>query len=223
VKGRDSDELLELADTIISTTTMGGASALRKAPLWYEQISKQIEREDGLINQRLTWMMQIQAFLFAGLAVLAKIEGGNIALQTAVGSAVLAIGLSSAVFGGRGVRAALASLESLRRRYLEMPVAERRCLVRPFGARRVHQNKKDLALRLPAVLITVWIAAAVIFLAIALGLPKWKRGTTTDRGGQFIPVAPLGAGRRGGGGDGDRGRGEGGPSPPSTPRTPTKP
>ena len=45
----------------------------------YETIAKQIEREDGLINYRLSWMLQINGFLFAAIALL----GGSEKEQTA--------------------------------------------------------------------------------------------------------------------------------------------
>ena len=37
----------------------------------YEYMSKQIEREDGLINTRITWMLTFEGFLFAALAIVA--------------------------------------------------------------------------------------------------------------------------------------------------------
>ena len=40
----------------------------------YETIAKQIEREDGLINYRLSWMLQINGFLFAAIALLGGSE-----------------------------------------------------------------------------------------------------------------------------------------------------
>lgn len=38
--------------------------------LRYEYIARQIEREDGLINYRLTWTLQLNGLLFAALALL---------------------------------------------------------------------------------------------------------------------------------------------------------
>lgn len=37
---------------------------------YYEDLSKQIEREDGLVNTRMTWMITLQGFLFAALALI---------------------------------------------------------------------------------------------------------------------------------------------------------
>lgn len=43
---------------------------LDEAQSRYEYIAHQIDREDGLVNYRLTWTLQINGFLFAALALI---------------------------------------------------------------------------------------------------------------------------------------------------------
>jgi hypothetical protein len=38
----------------------------------YECIAHQINREDGLFNNRLTWTLQLKGFLFVALALVGK-------------------------------------------------------------------------------------------------------------------------------------------------------
>ncbi len=44
---------------------------------YYEYLSQQIEREDGLVNNRLTWMVTTQGLLFAAIALVARNDTTN--------------------------------------------------------------------------------------------------------------------------------------------------
>ena len=46
----------------------------------YEDLAHQINREDGLVNYRMTWTLQLNGFLFAALALVAKDLAGPMKL-----------------------------------------------------------------------------------------------------------------------------------------------
>ena len=151
---------LEMADLLLSSVVSSGAG---KVPVWYTQIARQIEREDGLINQRMTWMMTIEAFLFGGLGLSLKPEKDMPLMSYFLIVAFISTGIATAHFGGKGLRAAIGALEHLKNRYLRMPAGDRQRLIRPFGAPALHKGASDLIRGLPSLMMKTWIALAILF------------------------------------------------------------
>ena len=82
----------------------------------YEYMSKQIEREDGLINTRITWMLTFEGFLFAARAIVAgKDDDPNI--QFVLKYALPIVGSIIAFLAFLAIQAALTALKELKDRW----------------------------------------------------------------------------------------------------------
>lgn len=120
-------------------------------PDWVEKLSHQVEREDGLVNQRVTWMIQLEGFLFAGLAL----KHGEV--QKPLLLVLSVIGITSAFTTLRGVRAARRALDDLVEAFESIPQQARQYLVRPFGQREHNDDGKVTSAALPIVIIIAWV------------------------------------------------------------------
>lgn len=128
----------------------------------YRYVAHQINREDGLVNYRLTWMLQINGFLFAALAALTVMDSKdskNEILQSFVLCALPLTGFAVSFASLIGVIAAMFQLRYLVKFWeddnkynmenLEWP--------RPFG--NWFTRKLGLApkLVLPVILSCLWL------------------------------------------------------------------
>jgi hypothetical protein len=71
----------------------------------YEHLSREIAREENLINNRLTWMLTFQGFLFAAIALMGN-EKIHLPLKSALQCIIPALGIAVAISGIMGVTAA---------------------------------------------------------------------------------------------------------------------
>lgn len=117
-------EHLETRQLYIRLAGGDEGAGLRK---WYDDLVKQIEREDGLISQRLSWMTQLQGWLFAATAVSAWKDLGDLARLAAV--AISGVGLLIAYSTWKGISVAHLTLHERKTEFLKAQLA----LVRPFG------------------------------------------------------------------------------------------
>lgn len=126
-----------------------------KSPLQteYEYIAHQINREDGLVNNRMTWVLQLNGFLFAALALVAK--DLDKLFQTFFSIAVPSVGIAVTFAGIVSIRAAQDQIKELmalwsKERFPDWP--------RPFGQPDTHRLSK-LVLYLPLwALLASWSA-----------------------------------------------------------------
>jgi hypothetical protein len=117
---------------------------------WYKQLTYQIDREDGLIHQRLTWMMQIEGLLFTALGFAATGHADD-TLRAALLVVLPIVGTATALLVFFGVAAARATIDGLRVRYR---MAERFTeLVPPCG-----DGGLVTSSWLPWVVIFAWVA-----------------------------------------------------------------
>jgi len=85
----------------------------------YEYISKQIEREDGLINYRLVWTLQLNGFLFAALALVRS--DADVLVKKALLNALPIAGFLIALVGLFGIIGAIAALYGLKKQWDNQP------------------------------------------------------------------------------------------------------
>lgn len=124
--------------------------------LTYEYVAHQINREDTLVNYRLTWALQLNGFLFAALALVSKDITGPV--KAFFEFAIPLIGLSVTVAGFIGVLAAQRQLRYLtslwnEERYPEWP--------RPFGDARAFRLGTYPAYGPMVILSLAWFALLV--------------------------------------------------------------
>jgi hypothetical protein len=75
----------------------------------YEYIAFQIDREDGLVNYRLTWTLQLNGFLFAALALIGsemddRLEKLLLRILPIAGMAVSVAGLLGTIAANLAIR-----------------------------------------------------------------------------------------------------------------------
>src|SRR5450432_1880188 len=73
---------------------------------WYESLARQVEREDNLVSQRLTWLLTFEAFLFTGFGWAATSSGGTppgIQILKVATILLPTVGILAAVFAWIGV------------------------------------------------------------------------------------------------------------------------
>jgi hypothetical protein len=128
--------------------------------MYYEYIAKQVEREDGLINSRLTWMLTTQGFLFAALALIAKQEEAIIDVYNVLIIVLPAAGFILSITGISGNRAAGMALDDLidawESRVRDKPSLNK-LFPRPFGDVRASFFGAIQSTALPVVLCIVWV------------------------------------------------------------------
>ena len=124
----------------------------------YEYLAHQIEREDSLINTRITWMLTFEGFLFAALALVANKENIGTAVYKVLKYALPLMGIAVGMLAFLGVQAALSALEVLKNRW---DPEKFKGYPQPFGGPRPHAFGALYSQGLPLVVIVTW---ATIFL-----------------------------------------------------------
>ena len=112
----------------------------------YKYIAFQINREDGLVNYRLTWTLQFNGFLFAALALTSSEMDGLLKVLPIAGMTVSIAGLL-------GTIAANIAIRDLKHMWLE---DEDSRWPRPFGDTVAFRLGLAPSIMLPSVLTVVW-------------------------------------------------------------------
>lgn len=147
----------------------------RRARERHEDIAKQIEREDGLVNTRTTWLITCEALLFSGVGLLATRVPENLvagrywsaAIMLGGGATLLALGATVAVRCRDALKAAHTQLIYLRDRWTESRYLGDN-FVAPFGGNLEHAHGINYPVELARSLIAFSIpaAGALIYLAV---------------------------------------------------------
>jgi len=135
--------------------------AADKVRISYEHLAHQIEREDGLINTRVTWMLTFEGFLFAALALVASKESDP-TIQMVLKYALPIIGFVIAFLAYHAIGAALSTLTYLKdlwepENYPGYP--------QPFGKEMQHTRGASYSKGLPVTIMVLWF---VVFIAFAI-------------------------------------------------------
>ena len=81
----------------------------------YDRLRKRVEHEDGLVNQRLTWLLVVQGFLFAAFSTVLASERGVEPVTKALVLCLLALlGFNISFSTGHSLHAAFVALIELR-------------------------------------------------------------------------------------------------------------
>lgn len=127
----------------------------------YEAIATQIERENALINQRLSWTLQINGFLFTALALLSSRATLDSPMLLLSNRLIPLTGLCVSVGAFLGVLAAHHQLDYLTREWENMAPGDPR--PRPFGNRGQAYLLGVMPSILPATsLVVVWLCLMVM-------------------------------------------------------------
>ena len=117
----------------------------------YDNIVNQIAQENLLTHNRLTWVLQINGFLFAALALIKIDTPLNIKIFASYVLPIVGIVISLA--GYWGVKAAHAQKEYLKSLWVELRLND---FVRPFGVDKTKHFGRLTSLAIPGVLIFSW-------------------------------------------------------------------
>ncbi len=96
---------------------------------YYGYIAHQIEREDGLVNYRLTWMLTTQGLLFAALALLAG-KNTNAEMREMLTLLLPSIGIVLSIISFLGVAGASIALYDLKTEWEKLAYSK---VPRPYG------------------------------------------------------------------------------------------
>jgi hypothetical protein len=127
----------------------------------YEAVVRQIEREEGLIHNRLSWMLAFQGFLFAARALVASGSAGTSAAAKSAATrdtfeVVLAcLGIAIAALGLLGAIGAYWAMRNTCDFYWDR-LSRGRSFMRPFGGRGAARLGKMPALGIPVATIGAW-------------------------------------------------------------------
>lgn len=84
----------------------------QKTDFLFSNIRRQIEHEDNLVNQRLTWLLGVQAFLFSGYYLVITSQGSILRSQYII-MVICLVGIALTMATYNGILAAFKSLKKL--------------------------------------------------------------------------------------------------------------
>ena len=122
-----------------------------------KRTSDQITKEEGLIHNRITWMLTFQGFLFAAVVLSAKSDVDPI-LGPLLRRTIPVVALVSAVLGLIGVRAAYISINNIKA-FLAWYEKEYPQPVKPpaFGTPMASKLGRVTSHGLPVLVILAWL------------------------------------------------------------------
>jgi hypothetical protein len=131
---------------------------------WYDHLVFQVTREDELVHQRLTWLMQFQGFLFTafGFILASRSDFTPKPLLLVLLGMISSVGLAGAFAVQRGVRSAHLVLDSLKRAYLASFERFKTSHVRPFGKHSEHRQL--VSSMLPWTMMIAWVSIQLALL-----------------------------------------------------------
>jgi hypothetical protein len=155
---------------------------------YYEQLRKEIEREDGITNQRLTWSMSLQGFLIASMTFLLsgawpiahalplEYRGLRLLLfrELALGAIGL-VGIAVAYVTYKGVGASRSSISRVKEQWTEYNEILRivpSMAPQTYGHGATFPSGTSYAVFIPQVLLALWAAYLATYLAV-LGPLVW--------------------------------------------------
>jgi len=119
---------------------------------FYKYLAQQIEREDGLVNTRLNWMLTTQGLLFAALALLAT-EDTNARMREILAVLLPSIGILLSLISLFGVAGATIALYDLSKEWKKLNYS---MAPRPYGPRSAFWLGLVPRLFLPLLFLGAW-------------------------------------------------------------------
>jgi hypothetical protein len=116
----------------------------------YEYLAKQIEREDGLINTRISWLLTFEGFLFAAFGIMSK-EPSSI--QSKILWLIPIAGFSMSFLAMLGINAAISALNNLKKQWEGNFCG----YIQPFGNDNEHKSAVTYSRGIPILLMGIWL------------------------------------------------------------------
>ena len=120
---------------------------------YYEYLVHQIEREDGLVNTRLNWMLTTQGLLFAALALLAG-KDTNAEMREMLTLLLPLMGIVLSVISLLGVSGAEIAMKDLKKQWEDLGYSNK--VPRPYGAPLAFRLGAIPRLCLPLLFLVAW-------------------------------------------------------------------
>ncbi len=135
---------------------------------FYEFTCRHIEREENIIDHRISWMLTSQGFLFTGFALISNGNAtANAQLQSALSGVIEVVGIAIALLSLVGIHAAYLSVSNLIRnwenRWTKVSSGDKQPYSRypAFTTRTASALGRFLGYCLPLVLMAAWLALIV--------------------------------------------------------------
>ena len=119
----------------------------------YEHLSKEITREESLINNRLTWTLTFNGFLFASVALIGK-KQIHPQLEIILHLIIPIVGTAVAGFGILGVIAAYLAIHQQRKEWGHLL----NNYPKPGGKSLASWSGRIASLLIPATMLAAWIS-----------------------------------------------------------------
>jgi len=128
---------------------------------FYNYTVSQIGREESLINNRLSWMLTFQGFLFAAIALVTDV-GTDPAIRIILRNLVPIVGLVIGAFTLIGVHAAYLSINNIKAKCKERKERKERLGDRPLyppahGTPTAHRLGKIPSYGIPTMVVIAWL------------------------------------------------------------------
>jgi len=121
---------------------------------FYEYTIRQIEREQGLVNNRLSWMLTFQGFLFAAIA-LSTNQDAEPAIRAVFRNVIPAIGIAVALLALVGVHAAALSSNEIKVKWRKRDGFEQ--YPPTFGTRTISILGRITSYGIPISVVLAWV------------------------------------------------------------------
>jgi hypothetical protein len=124
---------------------------------WYDSIVRQIEREDELVNQRLTWLMQFEGLMFAGLGLVSRPDAEYLTQTVMIVFPVMGFLVALSAMGA--IRDARKTASQLKQEYEKWEKKNGRKWAKPFGGPASEYGWAfllDYSRALPLLMVLAW-------------------------------------------------------------------
>jgi hypothetical protein len=121
---------------------------------YYDDTARQIKREERLINDRLSWMLTFEGFLFAALALTANVSNAGV-LRNNLKYTIPAIGFVVAMLTAVGIFGAYISINQIKRFWANQKGSDRFPIA--YGNRLASFLGRTTGYGLPFAMMLTWV------------------------------------------------------------------
>lgn len=120
----------------------------------YEHTTQRIKQETDLINNRLSWMLTFQGFLFAAITLVSRKDADQ-TVSSILKDIIPIIGISVALLALSGVHAAYTAIEEVRKQYEKLRENEE--YLPAYGDEKAKKLGKITSYGIPLLIAIIWI------------------------------------------------------------------
>ena len=121
---------------------------------FYEYTVRQIEREQGLVNNRLSWMLTFQGFLFAAIALVVN-KDTEPTVRVVFRNVIPAIGIAVALLALIGIHAAALSSNEIKAKWKQRDGFQQ--YPPTFGTPKISLLGRITSYGIPTSVIVAWL------------------------------------------------------------------